>query len=148
VGSSGAGLSFRTVTGDDLAWVLGTDPGSATDARRDHFLRLAVADRRCEIALVGDERAGFAVWHRQFFSRPFLALLIVLPAHRRRGTGTRLVRHLVERLAQGDTFFTSTNESNVAAQRFFEKLGFVRSGRIENLDPGDPELIYALPPDR
>ncbi|WZB72100.1 hypothetical protein WJ968_11125 [Achromobacter xylosoxidans] len=38
--------------------------------------------------------------------------------------------------------FTSTNQSNVAARRLMAKAGFVPSGMIENLDEGDPELVY------
>lgn len=38
--------------------------------------------------------------------------------------------------------FTSTNESNVAMQRLCDRLGYVRSGFIENLDERDPEVVY------
>jgi hypothetical protein len=32
--------------------------------------------------------------------------------------------------------------SNTIMQELFEKLGYIRSGYIENLDEGDPEIIY------
>ncbi len=41
-----------------------------------------------------------------------------------------------------EKLFTSTNASNGAAQRLFASAGFVRSGQIEHLDEGDPELVY------
>jgi RimJ/RimL family protein N-acetyltransferase len=41
-----------------------------------------------------------------------------------------------------DGLFTSTNQSNIAMQRLCESCGFERSGIVENLDEGDPELIY------
>jgi len=139
-------LTVRSATADDLDWLLAIDPVAAHNARRGRFLKLAVTEGRCEIGLIEGERAAFAVWHRQFFSRPFLALLVVAAAYRRRGIGTALVRHVIARAGEGDDFFISTNASNEAAQRMIEKLGFVRSGTIENIDPGDPEWIYLLRP--
>ena len=38
--------------------------------------------------------------------------------------------------------FTSTNQSNAPMQALLNKLGYRQSGFIENLDEGDPELIY------
>lgn len=138
-------LAIRTAVAGDLDWLLATDPAAASDERRSRFLRLGLADGRCEIACLGDPRAGFAVWHRQFFSRPFLALLVVGSSYRRRGIGTALTKHVVARVGAGDDFFASTNASNRAAQPLFERLGFVRSGTIDHIDPGDPEWIYVLP---
>ena len=71
----------------------------------------------------------------------------VAAAHRRRGIATALVTHVIARIGGGDTFFTSTNASNRPAQHLFDKLGFVRSGTIDNIDPGDPEWVYVLPPE-
>ena len=51
------------------------------------------------------------------------------------------MRH-IESICVGKKLFTSTNESNTPMQRLCEQLGFVRSGRIENLDEGDPEIVY------
>lgn len=63
------------------------------------------------------------------------------PAHRRHGVATALMRH-VESICPTAKLFTSTNESNTPMQRLCKTLGFVRSGWIENLDEGDPEIIY------
>lgn len=38
--------------------------------------------------------------------------------------------------------FTSTNESNRHMQHVLAKAGYHLAGRIEELDPGDPEIIY------
>ena len=48
----------------------------------------------------------------------------------------------IESACPGEKLFTSTNESNAPMQRLCEKLEYVRSGRIENLDEGDPEIVY------
>ena len=68
---------------------------------------------------------------------------MVAPGARRRGVGSALVEHIAATVAAGDRFFVSTNASNAAAQRLFDRLGFRRCGTIEEIDPGDPEWIYA-----
>lgn len=54
---------------------------------------------------------------------------------------TVLLRRIEEECATGK-LFTSTNASNRAMQSFCQVRGFVRSGYIENLDEGDPEIVY------
>jgi ribosomal protein S18 acetylase RimI-like enzyme len=70
-----------------------------------------------------------------------LELLVVEVAHRRRGVETALIEEW-EKTASTRKLFTSTNESNVPMKRLRERLGYVRSGFIENLDEGDPEVVY------
>lgn len=84
---------------------------------------------------------GFAILDRSFFGEAYLSLLIVAADRRRMGVGTALVRHLESRMP-GRKLFTSTNRSNRPMQAFCRALGFLRSGIVENLDEGDPELIY------
>ena len=38
--------------------------------------------------------------------------------------------------------FSSTNQSNKRMQEVFKANGFIQSGFVENLDDGDPEIIY------
>ena len=86
--------------------------------------------------------AGYAVVSRRFFSRPFLELLAVDPAFRREGVGIALVNQFAA--AFGDeAAFTSTNQSNTPMQALLAEAGFEESGIIHNLDPGDPELVFA-----
>lgn len=93
------------------------------------------------VARTGDELLGFAVWDLSFYGNGFVALLIVRPDCRRSGVASALMRSL-EELCPTEKLFTSTNESNTAMRRLCARLGFVESGRIENLDEGDPEVVY------
>ena len=63
------------------------------------------------------------------------------PDFRRRGLATALMR-AAELECQSGKLFTSTNQSNIPMQQLCDRLGFIKSGYIENLDEGDPELIY------
>ncbi len=84
---------------------------------------------------------GYVIFDESFFDQFFVRLLIVHPDFRRRGLATALMR-AAELDCQTGKLFTSTNQSNLPMQQLCARLGFVKSGYIENLDEGDPELIY------
>lgn len=136
-------FTIAPATAADAGDVRATNDASSSvrDGARAAYLSRAVARGACLLARDGTGAVGFAVWDRGFFGRPFVALLVVRPEARRRGVASALVRH-VEVVCGGDRLFTSTNASNTAMQRLCDALGFVRSGIIDNLDEGDPELVY------
>ena len=129
-------INIRSATPDDLAAVLALEPRPDRAAS----LEAAIASGRCLIALTGEDLAGFAI-EGTFFGYPFLELLVVREAHRREGIGSALVEAW-ERTTSSDRVFTSTNRSNVAMQSLAEKAGYSRSGVLEGLDEGDPEIVY------
>jgi ribosomal protein S18 acetylase RimI-like enzyme len=126
---------------DDRAAVCATDARLRDIPGRQAFIEQAIAARECDLAMLDDAVAGFVVLDRSFYGQPFVSLLIVDERRRRRGIGSALMRH-VESACPGEKLFTSTNESNTPMQRLCHKLGYIRSGRIENLDDSDPEIVY------
>ena len=108
--------------------------------RADHLIA-AVTARQCYIVRDQWDVLGYAILTQHFFGYPFIDLLIVHPDQRRKGAATALIEH-IEAISPGEKLFTSTNESNTPMQRLMDRLGFVKSGWIDNLDPGDPEIIY------
>lgn len=136
-----AALLVARATDDDLGAVLEVERDGRATGGRATFIASAIAEGRCLVARGGDAIAGFAIHDRSLFDQPFVALLKVRPADRRRGIGTALVQAAIA-ATDGDRLFSSTNASNVAMRMLLGRLGFVASGFIENLDPGDPEMIY------
>jgi len=125
---------------DDLADVIAVDAAHHAPTRID-YLEEAVKQHECYIAREGWDVIGFATLNKRFFGQYFIELLIIHPDQRRKGAATTLIRH-IEKIVPAEKLFTSTNQSNSEAQALFEKLGFVKSGWIDNLDEGDPEIIY------
>jgi GNAT superfamily N-acetyltransferase len=126
---------------EDVADVRAIDPRVQDSPGRREFLERAVAAGECWVARDEGHVVGFAVFDRSLYDQPFVSLLYVVPGRRRAGIATELMRHIVS-ICPGEKLFTSTNESNTPMQRLCERLGYVRSGWIENLDDGDPEIIY------
>jgi ribosomal protein S18 acetylase RimI-like enzyme len=132
---------IRRAVADDAGAVCAIDPRVLDVLGRRPFIERAIAANECYVAVEGGAVVGYAVFDRSFFEQPFVSLLHVDESQRRRGVGAELIRH-IESICTGEKLFTSTNESNTPMQHLCEKLGFVRSGRIENLDEGDPEIVY------
>jgi ribosomal protein S18 acetylase RimI-like enzyme len=76
-----------------------------------------------------------------FFEHGFISLIYVSGRARRSGAGWMLLRYLVS-TCETPKLFSSTNQSNGPMQALFSKAGFEPSGKIHNLDPNDPEIVY------
>jgi len=108
---------------------------------RAEYLRDCIIRGECYIVRNGDGLAGFAVLEHKFYGNAFISLVMVHPAMRRQGIATALIKHC-QQVALTEKLFSSTNQSNKTMQHLFGKTGFVKSGRVDNLDENDPELFY------
>jgi ribosomal protein S18 acetylase RimI-like enzyme len=133
-------MIVERATEDNLADVIAVDAAHMGTPRAE-YLTEAIRKRECYIAREGWDVLGFAVLTQEFFGEHFIELLVVHPDQRRRGVASALIRH-IEQIVPTEKLFTSTNESNAPMQALCETLGFVKSGWIDNLDDGDPEVIY------
>jgi len=125
----------------DIARLRDFDPMAQQDEDRRGQLASWAARGQVQIAFTDSGVVGFAVLTEGFFHQPFIEFVMVAEANRRRGYGRALVDHCVS-LSPAAKVWTSTNESNGAMQALLAKAGFILSGRVDNLDPGDPELIF------
>ncbi|HWA63508.1 MAG TPA: GNAT family N-acetyltransferase [Caulobacteraceae bacterium] len=134
-------FTLRPADATDIARLSAADPRLETEADRartvDELLGLGLS----WLAEEDGEAIGYALVSRHFFARPFVDLLVVAEAHRRRGVGTALMA-ACEAAHDDDRMFTSTNESNQPMRALLALAGWQVSGVIENLDPGDPELVF------
>ena len=131
----------RAALPGDVEAMLACDAYAQAHASRGDAVRAAVGQGHCQVAVHAGQVAGYVLTRDDFFDYGFVSLVVVSPAHQRRGVGVRLLA-AAEAACQTEKLFTSTNQSNLAAQRLFASAGFVRSGQIDHLDEGDPELVY------
>lgn len=93
------------------------------------------------VALAGGKPIGVAEFHTHFYGHLFIELLLVEERYRRRGVASALIAACAA-AAPTDRLFTSTNTSNLPARALFLGAGFEPSGSIDNLDEGDPEIVF------
>lgn len=131
----------RAAVASDVDEMITFDPTAETDAQRPRFIHKSVDQGECYVYDEDGLVAGYVMLNYRFFGCRFVALLVVHPDYRRKGIGSDLMQHM-ESLCDHPKLFTSTNQSNKSMQALLAKLRYQRSGVIENLDEGDPELIY------
>jgi len=68
-------------------------------------------------------------------------MLSVGEAYRGQKLGEVLLRHVEPHVGTAQ-FFISTNLSNQRMQRLLLRMEYVGCGFIDQLDPGDPELVF------
>ncbi len=134
-----AQLDIRPATPRDISDLVRISTGPIAEKRA--FISASITRRSVLLAALDGRTVGYIVWDREFFGRHFVWLLGVDPLYRRRGIAAHLLR-IFEARTLGEPLFVSTNASNVAMQALLTSLGFVLSGQVDNLDPGDPELFF------
>jgi ribosomal protein S18 acetylase RimI-like enzyme len=135
-------MMVRKAHTGDIGGIVATDHVAGVDVERLQFIRESLESASVYVATIEEEIVGYCVFDHSFFSRGFISLLIVHPEHRRKGIGSELVRH-VEHLCESERLFTSTNQSNKPMQSLLRKMGYKRSGVVDDLDPGDPEVFFS-----
>ncbi|QWU47307.1 GNAT family N-acetyltransferase [Bacillus sp. NP247] len=128
---------------DDLDSILHIDVAVIGDDSRRNYIKHAIDEGNCIIAKEDNSISGFLTYDTNFFGSTFLSLIIVSPTKRRQGHASSLISYMLRHFPT-QKIFSSTNESNTNMQKVFKANGFMRSGMIENLDEGDPEIIFHI----
>jgi ribosomal protein S18 acetylase RimI-like enzyme len=135
-------LNHRPATANDIESIIRFDEiAQQPESGRADFIRHKVAQGVIYVAVLDGQPVAYGVLIYTFFGNAFIDLLYVDPNQRRMGFGVSLMQYL-ESISEGEKLFTSTNLSNLRMQALLQKLGYVLSGVIHNLDEGDPELVY------
>jgi N-acetylglutamate synthase-like GNAT family acetyltransferase len=134
-------ISIREAYSSDIDEILDLDELARGEPIRANFLRGAVEHGSCLVADRAGRVLGYGVLDYSFYSQGFIPLVYVRSDSRRHGVGSELIRGLEARCVT-QKLFTSTNYSNEPMKALLSQLGFVPSGIIHNLDPGDPEIVY------
>lgn len=88
-----------------------------------------IVDRRLKISalciLEGGEILGFAIPRKDTDGRMRSGPIFIRPEYRRMGLATRLLNHIFK----GVKARAMISENNIASQRTYEKLGFIKTGK-------------------
>ncbi len=105
--------------------------------RADEFLNF-----ECLVAEDEGLVRGFVASRQTAPGEREILFIAVDPAYRRRGIAKRLLEH--ELTASRGEWFLEVRESNLAARRLYESLGFQIAGRRENYYPDPPESAIVM----
>lgn len=125
----------------DFGAILALEHMTRQDPGRAVYIADSLRDRRVFVAECDGTVVGYAVTSYHFCGNGMIELIYVAQDYRRSGVGRSLVEY-AESCCQTPKLFTSTNLTNKPMQLLLEGLGYRLSGYIDNLDPGDPELVY------
>jgi ribosomal protein S18 acetylase RimI-like enzyme len=139
-------LSFEMINVEvgnesDLDSLIGMERARRGDDSKSRLISDSILRGHCLVGRVDGVVAGYAIYNREFFGEAFIWQLLTSPDYRRIGVATSLIRY-VELNCRSNKLFTSTNQSNKKMQALMDKLGFCKSGYLDNLDEGDPEIFY------
>ena len=135
-------MDIRLGNRDDSAAVKAIDSAIGSDPDRAEYIDSSLQQGVVRIAHDNGEILGYSVVNCAFFRRPTLEMLMVVKHRRGEGIGRALLREAQTLTQASGELWTSTNESNTRMRTLLESEGFELTGRINNLDPGDPELVY------
>ena len=135
-------ITIRQTNNEDIQPICSFDQIAIDnkESRRD-FIAKSVKSDTCFVAEIDGKVVGYTVFDYTFYSNGMIDILYIRPEYRRQGVGAKLVKH-VESICKTEKLFTSTNQSNLPMQGLLNKLGYAPSGFIDNLDEGDPEIVY------
>ena len=138
-------------------WIAAIEPWRGlgyTAAGLGRYLSRMAREGNAWVARAGRRAApqGIVVATDGFLLGGFIALLAVTPDAAGQGVGTALVDHVAARVfARRRWLFVSCDAHNLAALRFYRRLGFARVGRLPDLvQRGRVEILLrkGAPPPR
>lgn len=146
-------LIVRDAIADDLPAMIQLERRWSTAAHwtQQQYEQLFADQMPARLGLIAQEDAvhailGFLV-ARRLHSEWELENLVVERAALRKGIGARLVQELFGRAQQNksDAVFLEVRDSNVAARRLYEKLGFTENGRRKAYysNPTEDAILYS-----
>jgi ribosomal protein S18 acetylase RimI-like enzyme len=135
-------MKIKKATAKELPGLLAVN-ATLTKSLINHagYIKKSVKAGKCYAAIISGKVVGVGILENIFDQLGYISLLATHPDYQRRGVSTALINRM-GLYCPNHKLFTSTNQSNVTAQKTYEANGFIRSGKIENLDEGDPEIIY------
>ena len=105
-----------------------------------------IARKQAYVCTQGAKAAGFIIFTPEpvFARGGYLRAIGVSPSMRGQGIGRRLLAFAEKRTARtAQNFFLCVSSFNRRGQRFYERLGYARAGKLPGLiSPGISEYIY------
>jgi ribosomal protein S18 acetylase RimI-like enzyme len=129
------------------AWIAAIEPWRSlgyTSAGLGRYLARMARAGQVLVSVENKVVLGISVWQPDFLLGQFIALLAVRPETAGKGIGRALVARLeAATFRKRRWLYVSSDSDNLAAAKFYRKLGFVRLARIPDMvRDGRIELLW------
>ena len=134
-------ISIRPATIEDADAIKALDTVVLLDPSRAVYIDEWLAKDTVLVAEFNNRVVGYGVFNHAFFRQSQVDMLMVDESYRGQRIGEHLLLEL-EKLSDTPKFWVTTNLSNHRMQRLLTRLSYKPCGYIDELDPGDPEMIF------
>jgi GNAT superfamily N-acetyltransferase len=117
------------------------DSGVPMDSARGAFIEQWLYEDTVVVAELDGRVVGYGVYNQGFFHQSHVEMLMVHPDYRGKRIGEQLLEAL-EEMCDTPKLFVTTNLSNHRMQTLLLRKGYAACSHIDELDPGDPELVF------
>jgi ribosomal protein S18 acetylase RimI-like enzyme len=93
------------------------------------------------VAAIDNRIVGYGVFNHEFLHQSQVDMLMISKDYRHKEIGTQLLLSL-EKYCDTPKMYVTTNLSNHPMQNLLIRNGYKSCGLINELDPGDPELVF------
>lgn len=131
----------REANSSDARALIELDSVVPLDGNRARYIDDWLDQDQVLVAEVNGRIVGYGVFNHAFFRQGQVDMLMIHADYRGQGIGERLLIAL-EGLCDTAKFWVTTNLSNHEMQRLLARNGFKACGYVDELDPGDPEIIF------
>lgn len=133
--------TIRLATADDVEFLTKNVYVSETIVRRKVELQEFV------VALAQDRLVGLLQLEYLWSMVPYIALIRVLPDHRRLGFGRRMLGFVEELLYEAGSrmLYTSSQANEPEPQAWHRHVGFTDCGMIRGINDGIDEIFFCKP---
>jgi GNAT superfamily N-acetyltransferase len=125
----------------DAEAIKSVDSMVAVDPARAPFFEQWLCEDTVVVAELDGQLVGFGVYNHGFFHQSQVERLMIHPDYRGKRIGGQLLEAL-EQMCDTPKLFVATNLSNHRMQKLLLRKGYTACGYIDELDPGDPELVF------
>lgn len=134
-------LLIRPGTQEDINALTDVDSVIPNDPQRAVFIETWLGNDIVLIAELAGRVIGYSVFNHRFFHQGQVDMLMIHPDFRGRHIGEYLLK-AIEEICDTPKLYVTTNLSNHRMQRLLLRMRYQPCGYIDELDPGDPELIF------
>lgn len=132
---------IRSGSPDDADILKSLDSVVPHDPARAGFIDAWLRNDTVLVAECEGRVVGYGVFNHAFFHQGQIDMLMLHPDFRGRRIGEFLLKAL-EMKCDTPKLFVTTNLSNHRMQSLLLRMGYKSCGYIDELDPGDPELVF------